>query len=148
MTRVLVDSNVFLHALGNDEALRRACSEITDRLGDGEFIGEASVLVVNEVVHVRNRRLGDRRQAVSNGQNAARLLTLHAIDERDVVAALELFLTHERLDMSDAIQAAVARRQGLHVVLSTDRGFDGIPGLRRVDPADAEAVAAVLAGSG
>lgn len=146
MTRVLVDANVFLHALGNDEALRRACTEITDRLGDGELIGEASVLLVNEVVHVRNRRLGDRRQAVNNGLNAARLLTLHAIDERDVLAALELFMTHSRLDMSDAIQAAVARRQGLRVVLSTDRGFDDVPGLRRVDPADSAAVASVLAG--
>lgn len=146
MNRVLLDSNVFLHALGRDDVLRPSCVEVIDQLSAGAFVGEAACVLVNEVVHVRHRRTGDRRRAVMDGRAAAQLLVLRAVDDVDTSTALELFLAHERLQMNDAVQVAVARRYGLATVLSTDRGLDGIPGLRRVDPADGEAVAQLLAG--
>jgi hypothetical protein len=37
--------------------------------------------------------------------------------------------------------AAVALNSGATTVISADRGFDGVGGLRRVDPLDDEAVA-------
>jgi uncharacterized protein len=43
--------------------------------------------------------------------------------------------------MRDAIFAAQALNRGIDAILSPDRGFDSIPGLERIDPADAEAVA-------
>lgn len=146
MNRVLLDSNIFLHALGKDEALRHSCAEIIDQLAAGAFVGEAACLLVNEVVHVRHRRSGDRRRAVLDGRAAAQLLVLRTVDDVDTITALELFLSHERLQMNDAVQVAVARRYGLVTVLSTDRGLDGIPGLRRIDPVDREAVAQLIAG--
>ncbi len=148
MRRVLLDSNVFLHALGNDEVLRPSCAEVTDRLAAGAFVGEASSLLISEVVHVRHRRTGDRRHAVLAGRAAAELLLVRSVDDIDVSSALEIFLAHDGLQINDAVHVAVARRHGLTTILSTDRGFDGIPGLRRVDPADAKAVAALATGSG
>jgi len=40
----------------------------------------------------------------------------------------------------------LARRHGLTTILSTDRGFDAIADLRRVDPADSPAVDALAGG--
>ncbi|MBA2389056.1 MAG: type II toxin-antitoxin system VapC family toxin [Geodermatophilaceae bacterium] len=148
MTRVLLDANVFLHAIGSDAVLRPACRRVLSMVEAGELVGEASALIVDEIVHVRNRRLGDRQQAVADGTAAAALCLLHPVAQEDVEAAMGLFVEAPRLQMRDAIHAAVARRYGLSVVLSRDRGFDGIPGLRRVDPADVEAIAALVAGSG
>lgn len=146
MNRVLLDSNIFIHALGTDEVLRPACTDIIDQLAAGAFVGEAACILVNEIVHVSHRRTGDRRRAVMDGRTAAQLVVLRPIDDLDTNTALDLFLAHESLQMNDAVQVAVARRYGLATVLSTDRGMDGIPNLRRVDPADAEAVTELIAG--
>lgn len=143
---MLLDSNIFLHALGGDDVLRPACTYIIDRLAEGQFVGEASSVLVSEVVHVRHRRSGDRKRAVRDGRAAAQLLLVRAVDEVDVAAALEFFLVHEGLQMNDAVHVAVARRYGLNSILSTHRGFDGIPALHRIDPTDATAIGALLAG--
>ena len=57
--------------------------------------------------------------------------------------ALKLWCEHEQLDMRDAIFAAQALNRGIDAILSPDRGFGGIAGLERIDPADAKAVAAL-----
>ncbi len=41
--------------------------------------------------------------------------------------------------MRDGIHAATALNHGIELVVSPDRAFDRVPGLRRVDPADAVA---------
>jgi predicted nucleic acid-binding protein len=43
----------------------------------------------------------------------------------------------------DAIFAAQALNRGIDAILSTDKDFDGVPGLQRIDPADTDAVAAL-----
>lgn len=43
----------------------------------------------------------------------------------------------------DAVFAAIAARHDLTTILSADTDFDGLPQLRRIDPADGEAVAAL-----
>ena len=55
--------------------------------------------------------------------------------------ALDLWSGYERLDVRDAIFAAQALNRDIDAILSPDRDFDDIPGLERIDPADAEAVA-------
>lgn len=141
---MLLDSNVFLHALGSDAALRAACASIIDAIADDRLTGEAAVVVINEIVHVRHRRTGDRGRAVADGRAASHLVLVHPVDEVDTANALEVFRAHDGLQVNDAVLVAVARRHGLTTILSTDRGFDDVPGLRRVDPADSVAVEALL----
>lgn len=47
--------------------------------------------------------------------------------------------------MRDAIFAAQALNRDIDAILSPDQGFDGIPGLQRIDPVDAKAVASLTA---
>ena len=70
-------------------------------------------------------------------------VSLHAVEPTDIERALDLWSDYERLDMRDAIFAAQALNRGIDAILSPDRGFDGIPGLERIDPADAAAVASL-----
>ncbi len=144
MTRVLLDANIFLHAVGGDPVLRPACQRVVADLAAGRLTGEASSLMIEEVVHVRHRRSGDRALAAGDGRAAAALLVLHSVGEEEVHAALEAFTDHQRMEARDAIHVAIARRHGLTTILSTDRAFDGIDGLSRVDPADHAAVAALV----
>jgi len=59
----------------------------------------------------------------------------------DVQRGIDLFETHPGLDVRDAVLAALAINRGIDAILATDRAFDGINDLERVDPADEQAVA-------
>jgi predicted nucleic acid-binding protein len=48
------------------------------------------------------------------------------------------------LGTADRLHVAVALAAGCEVILTTDQGFDGVAGPRRVDPLDAEAVAGLM----
>jgi predicted nucleic acid-binding protein len=140
LTRFLYDTAVFVYAYGADHPYTEPCREIVDRAGDGDLRGEASADLVQEVLHQRARRTGDRRRAAREAGAAAELCDLHDVRPEDVVRALELFASTERLDARDAVFAAVALNRGIPAILSPDRAFDDVAGLVRVDPADGEAV--------
>lgn len=46
--------------------------------------------------------------------------------------AKELVYSHRRLSSRDALHLAVMERHGVREILSFDRGFDLIPGIRRL----------------
>jgi predicted nucleic acid-binding protein len=139
--RVLVDTNVILYALGGPHAYAEPCRRIVTLAGEGRLGMEAPVDLVQEILHHRARRLGNRRQAAAEAMAAATLCRLHAVEPQDASKAAELFADSTRLSARDAVFAAVAVRHGLEAILSADSDFDGLPGLRRLDPADSAAVA-------
>jgi uncharacterized protein len=139
--RFLFDTSVFIYALGGEHPYRDPCRAIMGMGVEGRLAGEASIELLHEFVHVRARRGATRARAVADARNIAATSRLHAVERADIERALELWTEHERLDIRDAIFAAQALNRGIDAILSPDRGFDGIPALARVDPADSEAVA-------
>jgi uncharacterized protein len=148
VSRAYLDATVFVHSLGRDEELRDACRAVLESVRSGDMVGETSVLTVEEVVHVRHRRLGDRAQAAREGRDITAMVLLHDVTTADLDAALASFASHGALDARDAVHAAVGSRLGLGVIVSTDADFDGTPGLRRIDPRDRGAVEAFAHGPG
>jgi predicted nucleic acid-binding protein len=141
--RFLYDTAVFVYAVGTEHPYRDSCRDIVERARSGDLAGEASVELVQEFAHVRVRRTGDRTSALELAGNVAQLCRLHAFEPGDLPLMLTLLERHERLGVRDAVFAATALNRGVGAILSPDRAFDGIRGLRRVDPADARAVAAL-----
>ncbi len=141
MRRFLFDTSVFLYALGSEHRYREPCRAIMDDGVQGLLSPEASVELIHEFAYVRCRRGISRTVASKDALEIAGTSRLHMVTPSDIERALELWREHERLDMRDAIFAAQALNRGIDAILSPDRGFDGIPGLERIDPADAEAVA-------
>jgi predicted nucleic acid-binding protein len=139
--RFLFDTSVFVYALGGEHHYREPCRAILREMRGGQLAGEASVELIHEFAHVRGRRRITRVAAAESARDVAGICPVHAVALDDVGRALELWSAHERLDMRDAIFAAQALNRGIDAILSPDRGFDGIPGLQRVDPADTSAVA-------
>lgn len=141
MRRFLFDTSVFLYALGGEHRYREPCRAILREMRDGLLAGEASVELVHEFAYVRCRRTDARAGAAESARDVASICALHAVGSDDIERALDLWCEHQGLDMRDAIFAAQALNREIGAILSTDRGFDGIPGLERVDPADTTAVA-------
>jgi predicted nucleic acid-binding protein len=138
--RFLLDTSVFLYALGGEHRYREPCQAILREMRGERLSGEASIELVHEFAYVRQRRVA-RTDAAHWARRIKRACPLHSVGPGDIERALDLWCEHERLDMRDAIFAAQALNRGIDAILSPDRGFDGIPGLERIDPADTEAVA-------
>lgn len=141
MRRFLYDTGIFVYALGGEHSYREPCRAILREMRSGRLAGEASVELIREFAYVRQRRTQARGDAVHWARRIGRACPLHPVGQADMERALELWCEHERLDMRDAIFAAQALNRGIDAILSPDQDFDGIPGLERVDPADAKAVA-------
>ena len=145
MTRFLYDTAVFVYAVGGPHRYREPCEAIVARATAGELAGEASVDLVQEFLHRRAVRLRDRVAAARQAREVAGLCELHPLRPEDLLMALRLFEASRGLNARDAAFAAVALNRGIEVILSPDRHFDEVPGLRRVDPADSAAVAVLAA---
>lgn len=143
MTRFLYDTAVFAYALGGEHAYRDPCREIVARAGRGEIRGEASADLIQELLHQRFRRTGDRHLAARQAREASALCALHEVRADDVRRGVGLFADSSRLSARDAVFAALALNREVTVILSSDRAFDEVPGLRRLDPLDREGVGAL-----
>lgn len=141
--RALIDSAVFVYAVGTDHRYREPSRLIVHALARNDFQGEASVEVVQEFLHQRVRRTGDRVDAVRLARHVAGLCPLHDVTVADLRMALELFGRHDALQARDAIHAATAVNRGITAIISPDTDFDGLEQLLRIDPVDA---ASALAG--
>ena len=99
------------------------------------FFTDAEVL--QELIHVylaRNQR-ADAQAAVGHFAilMGSRVEPMYA---DDVKAASRLADQYTQLSARDLIHLAVMMRVGANQIVSADRGFDGIAGLQRLDPAD------------
>jgi uncharacterized protein len=133
-TRFLYDTGIFLYATGAEHPYRDACRAMVRLAADGILLGDASVELVQEYVHVRAHRSGDHVEAVRGGQYISQLCRLHALQPEDMSLGLKLFEESPKLQMRDAVHAATALNRGIRFVVTPDRAFDEVQGLERVDP--------------
>jgi predicted nucleic acid-binding protein len=142
LSRVYVDTNVFVYAVGGESRFRAPCRTFLRAVASRRIVGETSAYAMQEVAHQRRRR-GDASSASRAREVAAMCAAVHATDRDVVFGALELVERHTSLSVADAIHAATALRQGIGLVVSADSDFDGIPGIERLDPLDSSRIAAL-----
>lgn len=133
---MFVDAAVFMYLAGRDHPLKAACDGAIRRaIGEGvELVTDAEVL--QEILY--RYFMLERPQAARAVFAAAARLCHDVLPVRtaDVAAALDLLLQLPSLPPRDAIHVAVMRNHDLECILTPDRDFDAVPGIRRVDPAD------------
>jgi predicted nucleic acid-binding protein len=144
LKRFLYDTSIFIYALGGDSPYQAPCRQIVRKATAGDLQGEASADLLQELVHQRSRRTGDRAGAVAATRRVAKLVRLHLLEPDDVLRGIDLYERNPRLDARDAVFAAVALNRGIDAILTTDRAFEEVDGLERIDPADEKALAALI----
>lgn len=140
MRRFLYDTSIFSYALGGEHRYREPCREIVRLAAAGDLQGEASADLLQELAHQRLRRTGDRVAAANASRNVAKLVWLHQVEPGDVQRGIDLFENNPKLDARDAVFAALAFNRDIDTILSTDRAFDDLAGLTRIDPANRSAL--------
>lgn len=141
---IVLDTTVLAYAVGSEHPLRGPCRAIIDAIGDGRVAATTTIEVLQEFVHVHARR-GRRQDAITHARDYLSLLSpLRTVEPEDFAAALDLFGAHPGLGAFDAVLAAVVIRTPPTILVSADRAFGGLAGLRHVDPADPAAIASIV----
>lgn len=129
---IFVDSNVPMYLVGAEHPLKERARTLLERLVHrGErLVTDAEVF--QEILH-RYVAIG-RRDAIEPAWSALAGIVdeVYPVDLETVEAAKALLSETPGVSARDALHVAVMRRQGVHAILSFDRGFDAVPKLDRL----------------
>lgn len=130
---IVLDTTVLVYAVGDDHELREPARRIVGAVEDGSLQASTTVEAIQEFVHVRARRRG-RADAAGLGRAYATLLSpLLQPSEKHLASGLRLFERHGELGAFDAVLAASTIDIGADGLVSADRSFAGVRGLRWID---------------
>ena len=132
-----IDANIPIYAAGRAHPLKEPCSQILLLAAEHPqaFVTDAEVL--QELLHryLALRLWPQGREAFWRFSDlmADRVEPVHVAD---VECAAGLADAHQQLSSRDLLHAAVMQRLGLRHIISADAGFDPLPGIERLGPAD------------
>ena len=130
---VFLDTNVFLYAAGRAHPHRDACAAVLTAVADGTLDATTSVEVIQEILHVLTRR-GLRDKALALAASVTDLIPdLLPVRKADLDRARMLLADDPTLSVRDAVHAGTLLAHGLDHILSLDKDFDRIPGVRRLE---------------
>jgi predicted nucleic acid-binding protein len=130
-----LDTNIFLRHLLQDEPNHspRATAYLA-RIQAGQTQGCIAETVVFEIVFILERTHKQGKSAISD--SVLPLIELPGLVVPNKRRFREIFDLYVRLNISivDAYHAVTMCRLGLDEIVSFDRGFDRIAGIRRIEP--------------
>ena len=129
---ILIDSNVPMYLVGTAHPHKSDAQRLLERLAldNRRLVSDAQVL--QEILH-RYVAIG-RRDAIQPAFEAL----LSVVDEvlpvtiETLQRARDLVLGSAALSARDAVHVAVMQQHGVEEILSFDRGYDGVPGVKRL----------------
>lgn len=134
MSRRLLDTNVVMYAVGAEHPYKASCAEILLAVAGGELEVATDAEVLQEILY-RYTHLNRRKEGIQVALDLLRVVPMVLpVTEVDVRRAITLMEDHERLSPRDAIHAAVMLNNRLSEIISVDRDFETIKGIRRIDP--------------
>lgn len=131
---ILIDANIIMYAAGAAHRYKQPSVRLLERVASGEVEALIDAELLQEILH-RYRAIGrwnDGRQVYDLTRQI--FPTVVAITAEILDRARELLDVHDGMMARDALHAAVVLTEGLEAICSYDRDFDGIVGLRRIEP--------------
>ena len=133
-----LDTTVPIHATGRSHPQLQPSAEVILAIGASPENVVSSSEVLQEILHfgVKRNDLDRARLLILRLQEilAQRISSVHA---GDLIAAVTQPFD-PALSARDRVHVAVMRRLGIDTIISADRDFDLVPGIRRLDPLDFE----------
>lgn len=130
----LIDSNVIIYAHGVPHPYRESCRQLLEDVETGKFAACLSTEVVQEVMNIYHRR-GHTREAAAIARDLLVLFpVVFDVTTMTIRLAIDILTANSHLQSRDAVHAATVVQQRLEGLVSTDKGFDSVVGLKRFDP--------------
>ena len=131
-----IDTNVPIYAAGGEHEYKRPCQQVIRLAARNaeSFFTDAEALqeIMHRYISIRRWPLG--KEVLTDFANVMQG-RIETVRSGDVLVAASLAERYPGTDARDYLHAAVARRLGVNRIVSTDRGFDRIEGIVRLDPA-------------
>lgn len=140
---VFVDANPILYSAVGGKA-RANCDRVLRAIAAGELDGHTSPVVLEEVWHVSERSFGGKLNGLV-GDTMTIFSPLLTVTEDALAHALSM--PASRLGAKDRLHIGTCVTHEIEAVFTADRAFDGVKGIRRIDPFDAAAVEELLVAS-
>jgi predicted nucleic acid-binding protein len=137
---VFIDANVVVYSV-MDSPYRDPCLRLLQAVARGEVDGRTSTACLEEVWYLESRRRISGLDGLT--QEAYAILT-PLVPVTDEVFRRAMSLGALGLGTNDRIHAATCLAHDIHTIVSADAGFDGLRGIRRVDPVDESSLGEVL----
>ena len=131
-----LDVNVPMYAAGKVHPYKEACAWILTEIAHGRLEAVIDTEIIQEVLY----RYGAIQQWQVGVQMAENLLALMPVvlpvTSEDMKTAITLFAQYapHGVTARDVLQTAVMQNHQLTHIISTDKHFDQIDGITRVDP--------------
>jgi predicted nucleic acid-binding protein len=125
-----------MYAAGQPHPYQAACVWILTQIAEGELAAAIDAEIIQEILY-RYGALQRWDIAVAMATNLLRLVSpVYPITSAEVQLAVELFEQYapHSVNARDLIHVAVMQHNGLSQIISTDKHFDQIEGIIRLDP--------------
>lgn len=133
---VFLDANVPIYADGAPHRLKEPSIRALERIAEGSLAAITSAEVLQEILH-HFIRSGRQERGLPFMQRLRHLVSgVLPVTGDDVLEAARLAVIYSGLPSRDLLHLAVMQRHGLVAILSTDRHFDAVEDIARVDPKD------------
>jgi hypothetical protein len=131
-----VDSNIIMYAVGTEHPYRSPCLDALDRIIRESLQAVVSSEIHQEILH-RYLSIGLPEQAREISVKLETIIPATLpVTLADIHRVRKLAERYPALKARDLIHAAVMLENGLTRILSTDRHFDQLAEIERIDPND------------
>lgn len=131
---VFIDTSILMYAAGGDHPLREPCAAVMRSIREGSTEATTSVEVIQEILHrflsIRDPKTGRDLAKRTMDTFAPVLPVTHALMRR----VPDLAKRYPALAARDLVHVATCVHEGITEIISTDRGFDQVAELQRIDP--------------
>jgi predicted nucleic acid-binding protein len=131
---ILLDTNIFMYAVGRPHPYKEPCQKILQAIGAGAVDFNTDAEVLQELLYVYSLK-GQREKGIWAVEKVFIISpNPSSITRLEVNEAKELMKKYPVLLPRDAIHAGVIIAQGYEGILSADSNFDLITETKRYDP--------------
>ena len=127
----LIDTNVIVYAVGSVHPLKQASDRILSDIVAGTLAANLDVETLQEVLHLYSSR-DERRKGFRTIEHLLMLFpNPFPIGREEIERARDLMMEYSFLGARDGIHAAVVQNHELEGIITADKVFDRIKGLKR-----------------
>lgn len=134
--KYFLDTSVFIYAAGKLHQYKDACLFIEELIAKDQIAAVIDTETIQEILyHYKVVKVLDKGIKVARyvQKLVAEILSVTAVD---ISAMIKLMEKYPRLDPRDALHGAVMLNNEISKIISTDKAFDIVDGIERVDPID------------
>ncbi|MFQ5737861.1 MAG: type II toxin-antitoxin system VapC family toxin [Acidobacteriota bacterium] len=129
-----LDTNILMYAIGKKHPYKQPCIKVLEQIRSEVIHVVTNVEVFQEIIH-RYWSLQEQEVAAVAFSSMKKLCErVFPVLEADVDKAFQILQAYPCLGVRDAIHAATMINNGLRKIISTDKHFDEIEGIVRLDP--------------